>query len=560
VETGTMRTFGLILAAAAVAVNGAGVAHDDTGNIVITPSEGTTVFMESDGSQTSVRAMLGKFEDVTTELTNTKNDITADLEATKDSVAKDLADAADALQEGLDTIAPALDDAKAEVDLALGTLKTELKKDVADVKGSITTIVQPQIDGVKKDLVALKTEINENVDGKLSGLTKAVMGTSDALPAANCAAILAAKKFSPDGAYWIGSVSAPIQVWCAKVGGSFVSLGGDGSTKAKAAADCFAQPLVGAYNPSDQKKYIDPDANADNTNNAVKKMCAGNGLSKTSAARTCKEIKINFKTSKNGIYWLAGRNNELKSEPFQAYCWNTDRDGGGWTMFLRSYYEGHQRPTYNGNGVSDSGDVNDDVLQFLGGAYKLHDKKIRAIIGQKDITDDGRSASKKKMFSYMVDQSKWNNYYSSNNNEYGIMKQYTARWRFHRFQQMDSSSTAEKFTSYKIPNFDGKTPVGDGTVNWSGRPRCGSRYVGGGGGAGISCRGTHNGSPRREPYGGNGCKSNTSRRRWGGGFHLYMLNTNHDTYFYSCNGPQHSSHRRFAHRWYIRTPDSDKVA
>ena len=511
--------------------------------------------------------MLGKFEDVTTELTNTKNDITADLDATKDSIAKDLADAADALQDGLDTIAPALDDAKAEVDLALDTLEGELKKEVAAVKGSITTIVQPQINGVKAeingvkaDLVALKTEISKNVDGKLAGLTKAVMGTSEALPAANCAAILAAKKFSPDGAYWIGSASAPIRVWCAKVGGSFVSLGGDGSTKANAASDCFAQQLVSDYSPSDSKKYIDPDANADNTNNAVKILCPGNGLTKNAAARTCKEIKINFKTSKNGIYWLNGRNMELKSEPFQAFCWNSDRDGGGWTMFLRSYYEGHQRPTYAGNGVADSGDVNNDIMQFLGGAYKLHDKKIRAIIGQKDITDDGRSSSKKKMFSYMVDQSKWNNYYSPNNNEYGIMKQYTARWRFHRFQQMDSSSTAEKFTSYSIPNFDGKTPVGDGTVSWSGRPRCGSRYMGGGAGAGISCRDTHNGSPQRSPRGGRGCKSNKSHNRWHGSFHLYMLNTNHDTYFYCCQGAQHSSHRRFAHRWYIRTADSDKVA
>jgi len=556
-----MRTFGLILAAAAVAaVNGAGIQHSETGDIVITPSDGTTVFIDAsaEGGKTSIQQIGAKFIAADVALTEALGTVATDLAAAKNEAD----DAIEALQ---DSVTASLGQAEDELAQTVSTLNAALGAAVTEAKGyadqAIKETVTPALVKVAADLTALeikiKKDIDEGIKKDLEIYKNILVGTAAALPASSCGAIESVRKGSPDGPYFIGKGT---RVWCAKVGSSFVSLGGDGSTQELAASSCFANPYISSYTPSDGKKWVDPDATADNTANAKKIVCPGNGLAKTSAARTCKEIRINFPTSKNGIYWLNGRNMELKSAPFQAFCWNTDRDGGGWTMFLRSYYEGHQRPVYNGNGVSDSGDVNDDILQFLGGAYKLDDKKIRAIIGQKDITDGGRASSKKGMFSYMVDQSKWNDYYSDNNKEYGVMKKYTARWRFVRFQQMDSSSTSEEFTSYAIPNFDGKTPVGDGTVNWKGRPRCGSRYMGGGAGAGISCRDTHNGKPQRSPRGGRGCTKNTGRNRWGGSFHLYMLNTNHDTYMYICNGPQHSSYRRFAHRWYIRTADTDKVA
>lgn len=286
-------------------------------------------------------------------------------------------------------------------------------------------------------------------------------------------------------------------------------------------------------------------------------MCPGSGLIKTSAARTCKEIKINFKDSKNGIYWLNGRNQEFKSAPFQAFCWNTDRDGGGWTLFLRSWYRANTGDFKN-RAQDDAGDVNDDQMQKLGSYYKLDDKKIRAVIGQKD-HNNGNKNAKTGMFSYMTDQSDRHTGYSDENNEYGIMKKYTARWRFYIWDQMESSTTAEEYTSYLMPKFDGRTPTGDGVVNWKGRPKCGKRWVGNAG-AGISCRNTHNGKPRTNPAAGRGCTKNKSRNRSGTGFHLYMLNTNYDTYNCVCNGFQHSSHNRFAARWYIRTADSDKVA
>jgi len=549
-----MRTFGLILAAAAVAaVNGAGIKHDDGGNIVITPSDGTTIFMDAsvEGGSTSIQMMSAKFGQADVARAELSATVTQQLADAEDKTASTIADIQTEMATQAQEVTDQLVETREQVDADLAAA-VETSKNYAD--NAIENTVTPALTKVASDLVALETKIKKDIDEDIkTTLTiyeNILVGTADSLPAANCAAIRATRSGSPDGAYFIKINNKGVQVWCAREGNTMKSLGGDGSSADSSGTSCFSNPLISAFSPADQKKFV----------NGKEVVCPGNGLSKTNAARTCKEIKINFKDSKNGIYWIHGRNNDFKSAPFQVYCWNTDRDGGGWTMFLRSYYEGHHRPIYAGNGVTDSGDVNDDILQKLGGAYKLDDKKIRAIIGQKNINDGSRTTNNRNMFSYMVDQSAWNDYYASENNEYGIMKKYTARWRFVRFQQMDSSSTAEEFISYLTPKFNGKTAVGDGVLNWKGRPRCGKNYVGGGGGAGISCNGQHNGSPQTSPRGGRGCKKNKSRDRWHGNFHLYMLNTNHDTYFYCCNGPQHSSHRRFAHRWYIRTNDDDKIA
>merc|ERR1712166_1686063 len=288
----------------------------------------------------------------------------------------------------------------------------------------IEETVTPALEKVAEDLSALeikiKKDIDEGIKGDLEIYKSILVGTAVALPAANCGAIETARPGSPDGVYYIGN---KLRVWCAKVGSSFVSLGGDGTTQALAAASCFGNPLIKAFAPADNKKWVDPDATADNTANAKKIVCPGSGLIKTSAARTCKEIKINFKDSRNGIYWLNGRNQEFKSAPFQAFCWNTDRDGGGWTLFLRSWYRANTGDFKN-RGQDDAGDVNDDQMQHLGSYYKLDHK-------------NSNKNAKSGMFSYMTDQSKYNNYHSSENNEYGIMKKYTARWRFYIWDQME---------------------------------------------------------------------------------------------------------------------------
>lgn len=562
-----MRTLSLILAAAAIAaVNAAGIKHDDNGNIVVEPSDGTTVFMDAsvEGGKTSIQQISAQFKTADAARATLSQSVTDQLAAAKsatDATVEDLRNSAAAQAAAVEE---SLASTTATLNAAL-TSAVQESKTYADNK--INSVVTPAVNKIAQDLTALEVKIKKDIDDdikvELEKFNKVLEGTDKNLPAANCAAVKAARPHAADGAAWIKNGNTIVQVWC--VDGK--SLGGSGETQAEAASDCFSNPLVSAYNPKDGSKFIDPDADANDTSNAKKKNCPGNGLAKETSAKTCKEIKKNFKSAKNGVYWIHGRNDDFKSAPFQAYCWLADRDGGGWTLFLRSYYRDHHQPRFsNGNGAGSTGDVNDDVLgsmpqnRYTFEAYKLDDKYIRAVIGQSNPTNGARTSSGRNMFSYMVDQSGWNNYYSGGNYEYGIMKKYTARWRFVRFQQMDSSSTAEEFTSYKIPSFNGQTPVGDGTWNWKGRPRCGRNYVGSGGGAGISCNGQHNGNPSRSPEGGRRCRSNTGHNRWHGGFHLYMLNTNHDTYFYCCNGPQHSSYRRFAHRWYIRTHDGDTVA
>ena len=99
-------------------------------------------------------------------------------------------------------------------------------------------------------------------------------------------------------------------------------------------------------------------------------------------------------------------------------------------------------------------------------------------------------------------------------------------------------------------NFDGKSNVGDGKVNWEAQLNCGGK-----GGSGINCYGirSYTKGYNANSRGGFGCKANPSRGRWSGNPHWYMFNTNHDTYVYICNGAQHSSSFNMNPRWWIRS-------
>lgn len=335
-----------------------------------------------------------------------------------------------------------------------------------------------------------------------------------------------------------------------------VSMGGDGKTKGQAGAGCFGNPRITVSKGS---VWVDPNANAEDPNNAVQKSNCGDGKSAATAGLTCKSIKIKTGTKANQHFWVIGRNQEFMKSPKEVFCWQSSRDGGGWTLVLRSYYAGHHRPSYNGNGVTTTGNVKSDPLQRLGGIYKMHDHEIRAYIGQSEHTNDAANGPT-STFEYMMDQSNHNGYYSGGNYEWVLVKNYNARWRFHRFQHMAQSKSQVDMTVFDWnSNFNGRNDQGEGRVNWSGEPCCGKGACTNPSGAGISCRGSKTGSPNRSPYGGRGCHRNRGYDRWHGDLHVYMCNTNHDTYFYLCNGAHHSSSNRFAHRTWMRTDSNDQL-
>lgn len=280
------------------------------------------------------------------------------------------------------------------------------------------------------------------------------------------------------------------------------------------------------------------------------------GTSQKKASLTCKTIKIEYPDSPNGFYWVMGPHEEFKNSPKKVYCWQTDRDGGGWTLGIKSWYGQHHH--FDGNGRRQTNNINSGVMDHLGSYYKMDDNDIRTYIGQPNPTADGNN-NKASMFSYMRDQSGYNNYYSSFNRQYTVHKKYTARWFFSTgpWTNVKESTTETEFSSYYWPqhwNNDPTNPPGDGKLNWRGVPICGNI-----GGAGISCRYTHSGKPQKNPDAGFGCEVHLGQHRNARHpFHDMMCWSNYDTYLSVCQGEQHSSSNRFSSRVWFRSPDSQK--
>jgi len=276
--------------------------------------------------------------------------------------------------------------------------------------------------------------------------------------------------------------------------------------------------------------------------NAKSKKCGGGpGTSSNEAGETCKQIKRDYPNAKNGRYYIRGVNNVLS--PFKVYCWLADRDGGGWTLGLVNWH---------GSGVSSQAEIGNADGNVLGRRtyrYKLHDNKIRAVIGQKSNTAS--------MFEIMQDANGICAHYTSWNREYNIFKDYTAKWHWTWHQSIEESSTKSDFHSYETRTFDGVNPVGDGKLNWRGRPRCGKSSNRGHNwqhNAGFFCHGDTYGSAAgfsSRPWGGSGCKQNLGR--WSGYFHFFMSHRNTDTYVFVCNGAQHTSSSSMSHRWWFRS-------
>ncbi len=242
------------------------------------------------------------------------------------------------------------------------------------------------------------------------------------------------------------------------------------------------------------------------------------GRLSTNPGADCKDIKTRNPAAADGLYFInpAGAG----GTPFQAYC-DMSRDGGGWTLMMRVWYQSGLAGNVNGFGSPH--EANNAVKV---GPYKLADSVVQQVIGASN------------NFDVLVDQLNHNSAYSNGNHEYVIVRNYTGVYTY--AAPVPESSTATVFESYRAV---------DNQLAWRGRLGCGEA------GYGINCGAILStpspvGAPN--PQGGLGCLINMGTSTNSGWHHLYQGLTNTDTYVYICNGAQHTSSYANLHRWWVR--------
>ena len=272
----------------------------------------------------------------------------------------------------------------------------------------------------------------------------------------------------------------------------------------------FDQAVVGSDDAANfELRNQGPDGLLGNADDEIIVLSTGahvmDGQSSETAGFSALQILNDGYSVGDGIYWL-DPDGPGGADPFQAYA-DMTRDGGGWTLGLKTWYQaGHYR---NPNAV---GNVSDG-LTLKGNPYKLSDNSIRAIIGSSN------------NFDVMADQAGYNSYYSTGNYEYAVLRDYTGEWTWE--QAMPASSTQTRLQSYRIS---------DGALAWDGELQFGL------GGAGINGYQLLSGGPLFHM----GTQSNS------GWHHFYMAETNSDSYMYLSNGAQHSSGQNMNHRYWFR--------
>jgi len=245
------------------------------------------------------------------------------------------------------------------------------------------------------------------------------------------------------------------------------------------------------------------------------------GLVSTNPGRSCYDIKIRFPSADTGFYWInpdAGL-----FSPTLVAC-QMQRDGGGWTMGLKTWFASGTIGQANSLGTVA------DALQRRGNTYKLSDGFIRSVTGN--------------MFSVMGDQTDFNSATTTYNSEFVIIRNYSAAFTY--TSQVPASTTPYNMESRR---------ASDQALAWTGVLSCGvPSTLGGTGGRGINCYNTVSGSPAVNPAGGSGCSINMGTSSNAAFHNIYMADNsaNGETFLSMCNGNQITSTGSANHRFWFR--------
>jgi len=239
----------------------------------------------------------------------------------------------------------------------------------------------------------------------------------------------------------------------------------------------------------------------------------------TNAGTSCKDIKTRMPSAMDGLY-LIDVDGTGGAPPFEAYC-DMTRDGGGWTLIMRVWYQSGLAG--NANGFGSPHEANSSYRE----GYKLPDATVNALTGTAH------------NFDILVDETYHNTAYSNGNHEYVIVRNYTGTYTYTGV--VAESTTPTVFESYRAH---------DNAIAWRGRLQCGVA-----GTYGINCDtvlSTPNPLGAPNPQGGLGCLLQLGTATNAGWHQLYQGANNTDTYIYICNGAQHTSSMSNVHRWWVR--------
>lgn len=175
------------------------------------------------------------------------------------------------------------------------------------------------------------TKATASAQAIATNLADALHGSLAATPAASCEEIKKKTGSGKDGIYYLKKGSEVFAVFCKVVANTFVSMGGDGKTQASAARGCGGNSLVLANLAGD--RWIDPDANAEDTGNAKKTNCFGG---ESYPAETCGHL-VKLGVKKSGEYWV-----KYGGKGKKVWC-DVTTDGGGWLLVSTQKPDGYFR-------------------------------------------------------------------------------------------------------------------------------------------------------------------------------------------------------------------------